>query len=60
FKDNERYISPSDTIDSYYALDLKVKSPDNVWKRAIEIFRNRIEGRYIVPMDHGTERREAS
>ena len=42
------------------ALDLKVKSPDNVWKREIEIFRNRIEGRYIVPMDHGTERREAS
>lgn len=51
FRDNRRYISENDTRDDYILLDLKLNSPSLTWDAAIDIFRGRIEGRFLDPMN---------
>ena len=51
FTANQRYISEDDTRDDYIKLDLRLNSSRQAWDRAIEIFRNRLCGRYIDPMN---------
>ncbi len=43
----ERYISYTNKKEDYVKLDLNIKSSDEKWHTAIEIFKERIEGRYL-------------
>ncbi|MBO4701846.1 MAG: hypothetical protein J5625_04190 [Lachnospiraceae bacterium] len=47
FVDNRRFISEKETRDNYIILDLKQNSKDKDWKKAIDIMRERLKGRYL-------------
>jgi len=44
-------ISPNYNKDSYLNLNLSLNSCESKWKKAIEIIKDRIEGRYIKQID---------
>lgn len=48
--DRTIYISPSYAREEYLKLNLKADSPLETWERAISIFRDRIEGRFLNPI----------
>ena len=48
--DRTIYISPSYAREEYLKLNLKEDSPLETWERAILIFRDRIEGRFLNPI----------
>jgi len=48
--DNDPKISPKYRASSYLALKLEVNSNDN-WDEAIKIFNDRIQGRFVAPVD---------
>lgn len=51
FVHNDIYISPRHTRRYYLDLGLNSESDHNVWTRAIDVFRDRIYGRYLNPID---------
>lgn len=51
YKDNKRYIAEDDTRDDYIKLDLRIDSPEGVWKEAIRLMDNRLTGRYFDPIN---------
>ena len=51
FVHNDIYISPQYTRRYYLDLGLNFESDHNVWARAINVFRDRIYGRYLGPID---------
>ncbi len=50
-RNNLRYITENDTRDDYIHLNLSLSSPPTDWERAIDIFRGRIGGRYLDPIE---------
>lgn len=48
--DNDPKISPKYRASSYLALKLEVYKNDN-WKEATKIFNDRIQGRFVAPVD---------
>lgn len=49
---NLRYISPRYTRDDYINLHLNENSPIQTWHSAVHIMRDRIEGRFLRPIDN--------
>ena len=49
--DNEIYISKTDRLRDYLGLNLEMNSSKVTWERAINIFINRIKGRYFNAID---------
>lgn len=45
------YISNSHTKNEYISLDLSTESSEENWKRAIDIFKDRIESRFLKPIE---------
>ncbi len=45
--DNSKYISPKFKIEDYLNLNLDIHSSQDKWKKAIEIFEDRIRGRFF-------------
>jgi hypothetical protein len=45
--DNELYLSPNFTKDDYINLGMSISSADAKWDKAIEIFEDRIKGRFL-------------
>ena len=58
FEPIEVYISDKYTYQDYLKLDFKVDSPNNVWKKAIDIFKDRIETRYFLAIDKLMEKKD--
>lgn len=50
------YISDKYTYEDYLELNFKVDSPKNIWKKAINIFVDRIVTRYFLAIDKLMER----
>lgn len=48
---NEIYISKTDKLQDYLGLNLEMNSSKVTWERAINIFINRIKGRYFNAID---------
>lgn len=51
FAYNRRFITENDTRDDYINLNLRLSSQTDGWKRAIDIMRGRIIGRYMDPIE---------
>ena len=49
---NQRYISPLYTRDDYINLNLRINSSLQIWHRAINIMKDRIEGRFLRPIEN--------
>lgn len=45
---NEIYISPRYTLDDYLELNLTLESDEHSWRKAVDIFADRIEGRFLL------------
>ena len=45
------YISDKYTYEDYLKLNFKVNSPSSIWKKAIDIFMDRIKTRYFLAID---------
>ncbi len=58
FEPIEVYISDKYTYQDYLKLNFKVDSPNNVWKKAIDIFKDRIETRYFFAIDKLMEKKD--
>lgn len=52
------YISDKYTYEDYLELNFKVDSPKNIWKKAIDIFVDRIVTRYFLAIDKLMERND--
>lgn len=51
FRPVKTYISDKYTYEDYIELKFKLNSPDDIWKKAIEIFEDRIETRYFFALE---------
>ncbi|MGG6312403.1 hypothetical protein [Paenibacillus macerans] len=49
---NEIYISPKYILEDYLDLNLSLNSNDQDWDKAIDIFADRIEGRFLLLIQH--------
>jgi hypothetical protein len=49
---NAIYISPRYSLDNYLELNLSINSNKQDWKSAIDIFVDRIEGRFLLLIQH--------
>ncbi len=49
--DNEIYLSNTDKLKDYLGLELNMNSSERVWRRAIQIFENRMQSRYFNAID---------
>ena len=48
---NEIYLSNTDKLKDYLGLELNMNSSERVWRRAIQIFKNRMQSRYFNAID---------
>ena len=58
FEPIDIYISNKYTYQDYLKLNFKVDSPNNVWKKAIDIFKDRIGTRYFLAIDKLMEKKD--
>ena len=58
FEQIEVYISDKYTYQDYLKLNFKVDSYNNVWNKAIDIFKDRIETRYFFAIDKLMEKKD--
>ncbi len=52
------YISENYTYEDYLKLHFKINSPPHIWKKAIEIFIDRINSRYFGALDKLMEQKD--
>lgn len=53
------FLSDKYTYEDYLKLDFELNSPDDIWEKAIDIFKSRVDSRFFLAIDKLMENKNA-